>query len=52
MHQNPYPTSYLAKYSTNCNSQKYFKLNYDNMKKVMQNLKFVIMDKGRHCAYN
>ena len=32
------------------NSQKYFKLNHDNMKKVMQNLKFVIMDKSHHCA--
>ena len=32
------------------NSQKYFKLNHDNMKKVMQNLKFVIMDKSKHCA--
>ena len=32
------------------NSQKYFKLNHDNMKNVIQKLKFGIMDKIHHCA--
>ena len=32
------------------NSQKKFKLNSNNMKKGMQKLKFVIMDKIHHCA--
>ena len=32
------------------NSLKYFKLNHDNMKNVIQKLKFGIMDKIHHCA--